>query len=180
MNKKELQRAKKANKLLISALLLGTLCVPTFADEVTLSPTLDKIYVTSTEIVNNFSEPLDITSIKPLSGQYITINIDGKNYFYKGDLPTGVRQQDMQNLADTGISALTTVKPTETSKAVYSYFDNDRQIEILYYYDTAKLPKSIYNISETTDNHYNFTKTIGNITKKYNLSFITSLHNIHY
>ncbi len=151
MKKKERQRIKKANKLLVSALMLGALTSPALAaDPVVPAPTLNKINVASTSVIANMTSPITLTTTKPASGEYLTVKIGGTTYYYQGDLPSGIQLTDLQNLANTGSAALTTSDPARGSNPIYKIG------EISYYYDSSKLPQSSYVISSSEASDYNY------------------------
>ena len=131
------------NKLLIYAFLSLMLCIgfmPVFASE--SDTTLTKLYNQTGAYI---SSPVNHTLTRissgatPPSGSVVVV-IDGNTYYYT---PVSTENASLLKVISSyGNSALITT--TDESKAVYNYGG------VLYTYDTNKLLKSVYSLSEVS------------------------------
>ncbi|MCQ2788938.1 MAG: hypothetical protein MJ229_01035 [bacterium] len=150
------------NKLLISALLLGALSTPAFAE----NGTLYRVKETSKTIINTIEFPVKLTTEEP-SGEHVTIKIDGVTYYSTSPYPSNVNLKDLQNLINTGSVALI---ETDSSSAVFIIEPSTKA----YSYDSSKLPTSAYKITNGTSSNYNFAKTDGTTTNYYKIDPTTN------
>ena len=125
MKQKQYSHIKNTNKLLVSALMLGTLSPIAFANEI---PTLDLIKPISESLIQTktgASAPFNLQKFveettEPTENDVIVF-INGEKYFYT---PTS-QQTDWQNLANTGAGILkevTSPSPPTLSRVTMQSF----------------------------------------------------------
>ena len=121
------------------------------------TPTLDDVNAQSSAWLDNGHETYELST--ETSDGALSVAINGTTYYYT---PSENDKETLSNLVATGSIALK--ETTTADNAVFKFGDK------YYTYDSNVLKKSIYTITEGTEDNYNFTTTDGTTTKYWKMA----------